>query len=98
MHPADAAELGLADGQRVEVESRRGKGWTVLRVDDGTPTGTVFQPMHWADEWARGASPNEATTDATDPVSKQPALKMCAVVVRPSGSAPGAADRAATPA
>jgi hypothetical protein len=48
----------------------------------------VFQPIHWGDEWARGASPNEATTDVGDAVSRQPALKACAVAVRPYAPAP----------
>lgn len=83
MNPADAATLDLRDGQFVEVASRRGCANGVLRVDDATPPGTVFMPIHWNDLWARGASPNEVTTDDADPISRQPALKACAVAVRP---------------
>jgi anaerobic selenocysteine-containing dehydrogenase len=36
-------------------------------------------PIHWNDLFAPAASPNEATTDAADPHSRQPALKACAV-------------------
>jgi sulfite reductase (NADPH) flavoprotein alpha-component len=82
MNAIDAARLELRDGQFVDVESRRGCAHGVLRVDGATPPGTVFMPIHWNDLWAHRASPNEATTDAADPISRQPALKACAVSVR----------------
>ena len=81
MHPADAATLELGEGQHVEVRSRRGRALTVLRMDPGIPRGTVFMPIHWNELWSHTSSPNETTTDATDPISKQPALKCCAVRV-----------------
>ena len=40
-------------------------------------------PMHWNELWAHSASPNEVTSDERDPISKQPALKCCAVAVGP---------------
>ena len=36
-------------------------------------------PIHWHDLFTPAATPIETTTDATDPVSNQPALKACAV-------------------
>ncbi|HWE04927.1 MAG TPA: nitrate reductase [Tepidisphaeraceae bacterium] len=86
MHPEDAAALALRDGQHVEVQSRRGRASSILKVDSAAPIGTVFMPIHWNDLWSQSASPNEATSDATDPVSKQPALKYCAVSVRAARS------------
>jgi anaerobic selenocysteine-containing dehydrogenase len=83
MHPDDAIALELRDKQRVEITSRRGSAWSILRITDAVPIGVVFMPMHWADLWSRGSSPNEATTDASDPISKEPALKLCAVSVQP---------------
>jgi anaerobic selenocysteine-containing dehydrogenase len=82
MNPADVVRFDLHDGQFVEVETRRGAAHGVLRADETVPAGTVFMPMHWNDAWAHRASPNEATTDATDPISRQPSLKACAVAVR----------------
>ena len=82
MHPEDAAALGLSNRQRVEVRSVRGRALSILRLDDAIPPGTVFMPIHWNDLWEEGASPNEVTTDAVDPISRQPALKCCAVSVR----------------
>lgn len=81
MHPEDAGALHLKHEQRVVVRSRRGTSISILRIDAKTPAGTVFMPMHWNDLWGESASPNEATTDASDPISRQPALKCCAVSV-----------------
>jgi predicted molibdopterin-dependent oxidoreductase YjgC len=83
MNPADAERLGLRDGQFIEVESSRGCSNGVLRLDASIATGSVFMPIHWNDLWAHHASPNEATTSATDPISRQPALKISAVSIRP---------------
>jgi sulfite reductase (NADPH) flavoprotein alpha-component len=83
MHPDDATALQLRHGQRVEISSRQGKAHSTLRINDAVPVGVVFMPMHWGDLWSESASPNEAITDATDPISRQPALKQCAVAVRP---------------
>jgi ferredoxin-nitrate reductase len=91
MHPDDAAELWLDDGDAVEVSSRRGAARTRVRLDARVSPGVVFMPIHWNELWAEAASPNEATSDATDPLSKQPSLKCCAVAVRklaPAGEQP----------
>ncbi|HET6248962.1 MAG TPA: nitrate reductase [Tepidisphaeraceae bacterium] len=95
MNPQDAAALALTNGQRVEIESRRGTARSTLRVDAATPVGTAFMPIHWNELWGESASPNEVTTDAADPISHQPALKYCAVVVR-ACAASMADDRNAT--
>jgi anaerobic selenocysteine-containing dehydrogenase len=81
IHPSDAAELGLADGQPVHVTSRRGRTSGTAKVDATLSAGVVFLPIHWNELWAPHASPNEATTDEHDPISKEPALKRCAVSV-----------------
>ena len=81
MHPEDASALHLHDGQRVQVRSRRGKSVSVLRLAESILRGVVFMPMHWNDLWAANASPNEVTTDVTDAISHQPALKCCSVSV-----------------
>ncbi len=85
MNAADASELGINNGDRVVIRSRRGAAKTVARLSGEISPGTVFMPIHWNDLWEAGASTNEVTTDAADPISKQPALKYCAVSVRPVG-------------
>lgn len=84
MHPDDAEQLGLAEGQRVAITSKRGMAHSTLNVVDSVSPGVVCMPIHWNDLFAEGASPNEATTNARDPGSLQPALKCCAVRVVPA--------------
>lgn len=107
MNSADARALDLHSGDRVEISSRRGQSRTTLAIDDATPAGTVFMPIHWCEQWATASSPNEATSDAVDAISREPELKYCAVAVRaiqraprrptPGGQAVAAAEPAARP-
>jgi ferredoxin-nitrate reductase len=75
----DAARLGVADGDQVRVESRRGAIQVPARIT-GIDPGTVFVPFHYADQAA-----NELTRTAWDPVSKQPQFKAAAVRVAREG-------------
>jgi anaerobic selenocysteine-containing dehydrogenase len=80
---ADARRLGLADGERVEVESRRGRVEARVRIADILP-GHAFLPFHYG-YWDRPGVPraaNELTLTTWDPVSKQPSFKYAAVRVR----------------
>lgn len=79
VHPDDAAALAITEGQRVGIRSNRGRCIVVARIDSQISPGTIFVPIHWNELWAIASSPNEATIDAADPISKQPALKCCAV-------------------
>ena len=92
MHPDDAAALALHDAQRVEIVSRQGRAWSILRVTADTQVGVVFMPMHWANLWSNGASPNELVNDSCDPISREPALKRCAVRVSAYPFAPMEGD------
>lgn len=47
MHPADAAERGLADGDLVCVTSESGAIEIPLEIDDGIMTGVVCTPHGW---------------------------------------------------
>ena len=86
MHPEDAAELNLSEGAHVWVRSSRGRCAGIIQLDPNARPGTVFVPIHWNELWATAASPNEATTDDVDPLSKQPALKCCAVSISAVGA------------
>jgi anaerobic selenocysteine-containing dehydrogenase len=72
---ADADRLGVAEGDQVRVESRRGAIQVPARVT-GIDPGTVFVPFHYADQAAK-----ELARTAWDPVSKQPQFKTAAVRV-----------------
>ncbi|MEV6760083.1 bifunctional nitrate reductase/sulfite reductase flavoprotein subunit alpha [Streptomyces sp. NPDC051105] len=79
VHPEDAAALGLADGDSVEVASRRGRAVLPAVVTDRVLPGTCFAPFHWNDLFGEYLSVNAVTSDAVDPLSFQPELKVCAV-------------------
>ncbi len=81
MNTADMSRRGLSDGDLVQVESRRGK--LALRVESSAEmrAGQTFIPMHWGSQFMSGLGVNALTSNAFDPVSKQPELKHAAVQV-----------------
>ena len=76
VNPADAADLGVSDGGRVKVASRRGELTLEARLTERVKPGEVFMPFHFAESPA-----NILTSDALDPESKIPELKVCAVKI-----------------
>jgi len=78
MNPGDALKLGLAEGDLVWVESRRGKvkAHVETRSRNRCPEGLVYVP--WFDE---KVFINKVCLDATCPMSKQTDFKKCAVKV-----------------
>jgi ferredoxin-nitrate reductase len=76
INPDDAARLGVADGRRVVVRSRRAAIEAVAFVTSVVRPGSVFMPMHFSDV-------NKLTFPAYDPHSRQPSYKACAVTVAP---------------
>ncbi|MGW1805662.1 molybdopterin-dependent oxidoreductase [Streptomyces sp. NPDC002078] len=81
IHPQDAAGLGLADGDSVEVASRRGRAVLPAVVTDRVRPGCCFAPFHWNDLFGEYLSVNAVTSDAVDPLSFQPEFKVCAVAL-----------------
>ncbi len=81
VHPEDAAALGVAEGDHLEVASRRGRAVLPARVTDRVRPGTCFAPFHWNDLFGEYLSINAVTSDAIDPLSFQPEFKVCAVTL-----------------
>jgi sulfite reductase (NADPH) flavoprotein alpha-component len=79
VHPRDAAELGLADADPVEITSRRGRAVLPAIVTDRVQPGCCFAPFHWNDLFGEYLSVNAVASDAVDPLSFQPEFKVCAV-------------------
>ncbi len=79
--PADAARLGLRDGERVRVVSRRGAVEAPVQFDDRLKPGLVFMTMHFPDE----VDTNLLTIDATDPRSGTAEFKAAAIRVEKVG-------------
>lgn len=78
INPADAARLGIGDGDLVDVVSRRGSCQLKAKLKGrGQPRpGMVYVPFH-DQEMSRMI--NFVTIDAFDEASKQPEYKLCAV-------------------
>ncbi|WP_345435342.1 bifunctional nitrate reductase/sulfite reductase flavoprotein subunit alpha [Microbacterium gilvum] len=96
IHPRDAEERGIAEGDEVEVASRRGVFRSPAVVTDRVRPGGLFAPFHWNDEHGAHLTVNAVTSDAVDEASRQPEFKIAAVSVRRIG--PAAATPAAEPA
>ncbi|MFJ8866917.1 molybdopterin-dependent oxidoreductase [Streptomyces sp. NPDC102473] len=106
INPQDAAALSIAEGDSVEVASRRGRAVLPAVVTDRVRPGDCFAPFHWNDLFGEYLSVNAVTNDAVDPVSFQPEFKVCAVtllkvaavVPAPAPAAPARAEAPAAPA
>ncbi|MBT0768412.1 bifunctional nitrate reductase/sulfite reductase flavoprotein subunit alpha [Kineosporia sp. J2-2] len=91
IHPVDAVRLGIAEGDRVEVASRRGRAVLPATITDRVQPGGCFAPFHWNDLYGEYLSVNAVTSDAVDPLSFQPEFKVCAVSLTRVAAAPTAA-------
>ena len=79
IHPEDAADRGIEDGDTVRVASDQGAVTAPADVTRSIRRGTVFLTFHFAE------SPvNRVTADALDPAAKIPEYKHTPVVVEPA--------------
>jgi len=103
IHPSDANDLGVGEGDVVRVESPRGRFEARARVS-GIKEGVVFAPFHYGYfDQDGGGSPNgrpcaanELTLTEWDPASKQPLYKVGAVKVTKIADSGGAPSPAPT--
>jgi len=77
LHYDDAEKYGIADGDYVEVSTRRGKVITKASVGSQVAKGWLFMPFHFAEGPA-----NMLTNDALDPIAKIPEFKVCAAAIK----------------
>jgi assimilatory nitrate reductase catalytic subunit len=83
IHPRLANRLGVANGEALLVESRRGSVTFAVEVSADIRTDTLFAPFHWGGK----ASANVLTNPALDPTSRMPEFKVCAVRARAAAPA-----------
>ena len=78
LHPDDAMAIGVKNGGKVKLTSRRGSLVLPVAIDKRgrPPKGMVFVPF-----FDENLLINELTLDAFCPISKQPDYKKCAVRV-----------------
>lgn len=79
INPTDGQRLGIRDGEKVRVVSRRGEVVATARLTDRSAEGVVFLSFHFPDQ----AITNLLTNDAHDPIAHTPEYKACAVRVEP---------------
>ena len=77
IHPEDAENLVVKDGDILTLSSRRGQIEAPARVTTSVEPGTVFLPIHF------GESPTNVLTDAEafDPLAKIPEFKVSTVKI-----------------
>ena len=73
MTPRDMRRLGLAPGDFIKLETRRGAVEVKVRSDRDVPENMVFMPFCYAE-----AAANLLTNPALDPFGKIPEFKFCA--------------------
>lgn len=83
MHPDDAAEQDIRDGQRVEVRSRVGRIETHVRITERIEPGNVFTAFHFPE-----IRTNVLIGDSADVNTSCPEYKVNAVAVTPFGEEP----------
>ena len=76
IHPEDASDLGIEEGETVKVTSRRGEISIVAKKSTEVAPGIVFIPMHFSEYPV-----NTLTDRKTDPIAKIPGFKDCAVSI-----------------
>ncbi|MCF8046906.1 MAG: molybdopterin-dependent oxidoreductase, partial [Desulfarculaceae bacterium] len=74
----DAARLGISQGQKVAVSSRRGRVEVTAKVTPEVPPGMVWMAFHFREGCA-----NWLTNPVYDPVSQTAEYKACAVKIEP---------------
>jgi predicted molibdopterin-dependent oxidoreductase YjgC len=81
MHPEDAAEMKVTDGDWVVIASRRGSVSSRVKLTDAAGRKTVFMPFHFLESRA-----NILTNPKFDPIAKIPEFKVCAVRIEKMGA------------
>jgi anaerobic selenocysteine-containing dehydrogenase len=76
MHVVDAERLGIRDGDRVRVRSRRGSVEIRARVARKVREGVLWMPFHFVE-----AGTNLLTNDAFDNVTRTAEYKACAAAI-----------------
>ncbi len=75
LSPTDARKLGLTEGERVRVVSRRGEVEAPVRLDPNLRPGLAFMTVHFPDE----VDVNQLTIEAWDPKSGTSEFKATAI-------------------
>lgn len=82
IHPEDAKERNIENGQLVQVKGRRGEVRVKAEITDDVKQGLCFLPMHWGKILGSNLGrANNLTNSLVDPRSKEPDFKFSAIQV-----------------
>jgi formate dehydrogenase alpha subunit len=76
INPRQAKELGIRQGEKIKVLSRRGEIEIKADLSERMERDTIFIPFHFVESAA-----NVLTNPAFDPIAKIPEFKVCAVKI-----------------
>ncbi|MEW6189722.1 MAG: molybdopterin-dependent oxidoreductase [Actinomycetota bacterium] len=76
INPEDAKSLGITEGSKVLVSSKRGSITVVAKMDESLPLGLVFMPAHFPGS-------NTLTTSDIEPTTKTRKIQLSAVAILP---------------
>ncbi|MCW8125806.1 nitrate reductase [Microbulbifer halophilus] len=83
IHPTDARDCAIDDGQLVELASARGRLRGRAQITAAQKQGELFAPIHWSESLAGDSRVSALAEPAIDPHSGQPEFKQVAVRLRP---------------
>ena len=87
--PEDAERLGIEEGERVLVSSRRGAVEAPVHIDHGLRPGLTFMTLHFPDE----VETNKLTIEANDPKSGTAEFKATAIRIEKLPRVPATAGK-----
>ena len=79
----DALSLKIKNDEIVKIKSKRGEVQAKVQITDKIKVGTVFLPMHWGFSQKNMCEVNSLMHEKSCPISKQPELKACSVIIIP---------------
>ena len=83
IHPADAEQAKVKDGQLIRVFNSRGEILVRASTTQDQRRGEIFIPMHWTSRYASAGRMGSLIGKERDPISGQPELKFAGVDMEP---------------
>jgi assimilatory nitrate reductase catalytic subunit len=83
IHPGNAAELGLNNGDFARLRSAHGECVLKVRISEGQQHGSLFAPIHWSRTTSSSSHVCNLVAPETDPFSGQPESKATPVSIDP---------------
>lgn len=83
IHPRDASQHNLQDGQLARLTNRNAEYLARVRVSEQQRVGEVFVPIHWNGQFSASARASALVNPIVDPLCGQPEYKHTPVNIEP---------------